>query len=89
MDDAGHPILSTSVTKRTNPFSKVGMVEVSESDEDEVINTFDESANLFGGGHEREDVYDYDDYSKHTYDLPGELDALNAIYVVNLQSRRK
>jgi hypothetical protein len=84
VDDAGHPIPSTSITKRANPFSKVGEVVVSDSDEDEVLNTFDESANLFGGGHEREDEYDYDDYSKQIYDLPGELDALNAIYGFNL-----
>jgi hypothetical protein len=65
MDDEGHPIPSASVTKRDNPFSKVGNVVVSDSDEDEVLNTFDESANLFGGGHEREDEFDdYDDYSK-------------------------
>lgn len=62
---------------------------VSDSDEDQVLNTFDESANLFGGGHEREDKYDYDDYSKQIYDLPGELDALNAIYGFNLQGRKK
>jgi hypothetical protein len=43
-----------------------------------------------GGGHEREDEFDdYDDYSKQIYDLPGELDALNAIYGFNLQGRRK
>ena len=33
--------------------------------EEETMNVFDESTNLFGGGHEREDEYnDYDDYSK-------------------------
>lgn len=89
VDDDGHPIPSTSFTKRANPFSKVGVVVVSESDDDEVLNTFDESANLFGGGHECEDEYDYDDYSKQIYDLPGELDALNVIYGLNLQGRRK
>ena len=41
----------------------------SDSDEDEVINTFDESVNLFGGGHELED--DYDDYVNQVYDLLG------------------
>jgi hypothetical protein len=90
VDDEGHPIPSASVTKRANPFSKVGEVVVSDSEEGEVLNTFDESANLFGGGHEREDeLDDYDDYSKQIYDLPGELDALNAIYGFNLQGRRK
>lgn len=90
VDDDGHPVSSTYVTKRANPFSKVGEVVVSDSDEDEVLNTFDESANLFGGGHEREDEFDdYDDYSKQIYDLPGNLDALNAIYGFNLQGRRK
>ena len=63
---------------------------ISDSEEEEVLNTFDESANLFGGGHEREDEFDdYDNYSKQIYDLPGELDALNAIYGFNLQGRRK
>ena len=90
MDDDGHPIPSSSSTKRANPFSKVGTVVVSDSDDDEVLNTFDESANLFGGGHEREDEFDdYDDYSQQIYDLPGNLDALNAIYGFNLQGRRK
>lgn len=90
VDDEGHPIPSTSVTKRANPFSKVGDVVGSDSDEEEVLNTFDESVNLFGGGHEREDEFDdYDDYSKQIYDLPGELDALNAIYGFNLQGCRK
>lgn len=84
------PAPSTSSTKRVNPFSKVGEVVVSDSDDDEVLNTFDESANLFGGGHEREDEFDdYDDYSKQIYDLPENLDALNAIYGFNLQGRRK
>jgi hypothetical protein len=62
VDDAGHPIPSTSATKRTNPFSKVGDVEISDSDEDEVLDPFAESANLFGGGHERDDyVWCFDD----------------------------
>lgn len=90
VDDDGYPIPSASVTKRANPFSKVGDVVVSDSDEDEVLNTFDESVNLFGGGHECEDEFDdYDDYTKQIYDLPGELHALNAIYGFNLQGRRK
>ena len=49
---------STSSTKRANPFSKVGEVVVSDSDDDVVLNTFYESTNLFGGGHEHEDEYD-------------------------------
>ena len=59
---------STSSTKRVNPFSKVGDVDVSDSDDEEDVNTFDESTNLFGGGHERE--YDYDGYDSdgYTYD---------------------
>ena len=90
VDDDGHPIPSTSSTKRANPFSKVGTVVVSDSDDDEVLNTFDESANLFGGGHERDDEFDdYDDYSQQIYDLKGNLYALNAIYGFNLQGRRK
>jgi hypothetical protein len=36
----------------------VAEIVVSDSDDEEVVNTFDESGNLFGGGHERE--YDYD-----------------------------
>lgn len=90
VDDDGLPIPSTSSTKTVNPFSKVGQVVVSDSDDDEVLNTFDESTNLFGGGHERENEFDdYDDYSKQFYDLPGNLDALNAMYDFNLQGRRK
>ena len=90
VDDDGHPIPSTSSIKRTNPFSKVGEVVVSDSDDDEVLNTFDESANLFGGGHEREDEFDdYDNYSKQIYDLPENLDALISIYGFNLQGHRK
>ena len=38
--------LSTSANIRANPFSKVGEIVDSDSEE-EVINTFDESANLF------------------------------------------
>lgn len=57
---------STSSTKRVNPFSKVGDVDVSDSDDEVVVNTFDESNNLFGGGHERE--YDYDGYDSDGYD---------------------
>ena len=90
VDNDGLPILSTSYTKRVNPFSKVGQVVVSDSDDDEVLNTFDESANLFGGGHGREDeLDDYDDYSKQFYDLPRNLDALKVINDFNLQGRRK
>ena len=83
---------STSSTKRVNPFSKVGDIVVSDSDDEEVVNTFDESANLFGGGHEREydyDGYDYDDYAQQVYDLPGNLDAFNAMYGTKLQGLRK
>ena len=73
MDDDGHPIQkvdypgSTSSIKRVNPFSKVGEIVVSDSDEDEVVNTFDESMNLFGGAQDRGDDYDdydYDDYAE-------------------------
>ena len=73
----------TSSTKRANPFSKVGEVVVSDSEDEEVVNNFDESVNLFGGGHDYEDDYDgydYDDYSKQVHDLPGNLDAFNAMY---------
>ena len=63
---------SISSTKRVNPFSNVGEIVVSDSEEDEVVNTFDEFGNLFdkppmeflsstGGGHELEDDYFYDD----------------------------
>lgn len=38
----------------------MGEIVDSESDKEEVVNTFDESMNSFGGGHDRED--DYDDY---------------------------
>ena len=90
VDDDGLPIPFTSSTKRVNPFSKVGQVVVSDSDDDEVLNTFDESTNLFGGGYEREDEFDdYDDYSKQFYDLPRNLDALKAMYDFNLKGRRK
>ena len=51
---------STSSTKMVNPFSKVREIVDSNNDEEEVVNTFDESTNLFGGGHDHED--DYDDY---------------------------
>ena len=83
---------STSSTKRINPFSKVVDVVVSDSDDEEVVNTFDESANLFGGGHEREydyDGYEYDDYAQQVHDLPGNLDAFNAMYGTKLQGLRK
>jgi hypothetical protein len=82
----------TSSTKRVNPFSKVGNVNVSDSDDEEVVNTFDESANLFGGGHEREydyDGYEYDDYAQQVHDLPGNLDAFNAMYGTKLHGLRK
>jgi hypothetical protein len=83
---------STSFSKRVNPFSKVGNVVVSDDDDEEVVNMFDESANLFGGGHEREydyDGYEYDDYAQQVHDLPGNLDAFNAMYGTKLQGFRK
>jgi hypothetical protein len=89
VDDDGRPIQKvdylgfTSSTKRVNPFSKVGEIVVSDSDEDEVVNTFDESINLFGGGHDRED--DYDDYADQVYDLQGNLDALHDTYGIKLK----
>ena len=97
VDDDGHPIQkvvypTTSSSKRSNPFSKVGEVVVSDSDDEEVVNVFDETANLSGGGHEHEneyDDYDYDDYSKQIYDLPGNLDAFDALDGIKLQGRRK
>ncbi|PWA91915.1 zinc knuckle CX2CX4HX4C [Artemisia annua] len=81
-----------SSTKRVNPFSKVGEIVVSDSEDDVVANQFDESANLFGGGQEFEDDYDdydYDDYANQVYDLPGNLDAFNAMYGTKLQGLRK
>ena len=33
--------------------------------------------------------YDYDDYSKQVYDLPGNLDAFNDMYGIKLQGLRK
>ena len=81
-----------SSTKRVNPFSKVGEIVVSNSEDELVANPFDESANLFGGGQEFEDDYDdydYDDYAKQVYDLPGNLDAFNAMYGTKLQGLRK
>ena len=94
MDDDGNPIKQvTSSSKRSNPFSKVGEIVVSDSDEDEVEDMFDETRNLFGGGHDREDEFDdyddYDDYSKQVCDLPWNLDAFNAMYGTKLQARRK
>ena len=90
MDDDGHPIKkvdypapSTSSTKRVNPFSKVGEIVDSDIDEENVLNTFDESMNLFGGGDDRED--DYDDYPDQVYDLPGNLDAFYDTYDIKLQ----
>ena len=71
VDYPAPPIFST---KRVNPFSKVGEIDVSDSDDEDVENTFDESTNLFGGGHDREDdydEYDYDNYVDQFYDLPG------------------
>ena len=73
-------------------FSKVGEIEVSDSEDEVVANPFDESANLFGGGQEFEDDYDdydYDDYANKVYDLPGNLDAFNAMYGTKLQGLRK
>lgn len=81
-----------SSTKRVNPFSKVGEIVVSDSEDEVVANPFDESANLFGGGQEFEDDYDdydYDDYANQVHDLPGNLDAFNAMYGTKLQGLRK
>ncbi|PWA96026.1 hypothetical protein CTI12_AA043360 [Artemisia annua] len=90
VDDEGHPIPSTSATKRVNPFSKVGEIMESDSEDELVSNPFDESANLFGGGQEFDQDYDdYDDYANQVYDLPGNLDAFNAIYGTKLQGPRK
>lgn len=76
---------STSANKRANPFSKVGEIVDSDSEE-EVLNTFDESANLFdmhmgtfssvGGGDDQEDYYEYDDFTDQLYDIPGQLGAM-------------
>ena len=97
MDDDGHDIQkvvypSTSSSKRSNPFSKVGEVVVSDSNDEEVVNMFDETTNLFGGGHDyvdEYDDYDYDKYSKQIYDLPRNLDALDALDDIKFQGRRK
>ena len=65
---------------------------VSNSEDEEVVNKFDESVNLLGGEHDYEDDYDgydYDDYSKHVHDLPRNLDAFNAMYGTNFQGLRK
>lgn len=79
VDDDGHPIKKVdypapliSSTKRVNPFYKVKEIDVSDSDDEDI--TFDESTNLFGSGHDREDDYDeyeYDNYAAQFYDLPG------------------
>jgi hypothetical protein len=42
--------------------------------------------------HEREydyDGYEYDDYAQQVHDLPGNLDAFNAMYGTKLQGFRK
>ncbi|PWA61290.1 ATPase, F1/V1/A1 complex, alpha/beta subunit, Zinc knuckle CX2CX4HX4C [Artemisia annua] len=78
---------STSSTKRVNLFSKVREIVDSDNDEEEVVNTFDESVNLFGGGHDREDGYndyDYDDYVKQVSDLSENLDAFYGIKLQGL-----
>lgn len=64
---------STASTKRVNPFSIVGEIVDADSDEEEVVNTFDESMNLFGGGHDCKD--NYDDYAMQVYNLLGNFDA--------------
>jgi hypothetical protein len=75
--------LVNSATKRSNPFSKVGDVIDSDSEVDEVINLFDESANLFdmpmgtfsstGGGQDQEEYYEYDDFTDQLHELPRHL----------------
>ena len=81
---------STSASKKVNPFSKVGEILDSDSDEEEVVNPFDESVNLFnnfpsstGGGHELE--YDYDDYADQVYDLPEQLETFYDMYDIKVQ----
>ena len=52
----------------------MGEIVYSDSDEEEVVNTFDESMNLFGGDYDCQDdydEYDYDNYADQFYDLPG------------------
>jgi hypothetical protein len=75
--------LVNSGTKRSNPFSKVGEVIDSDSEVDEVLNSYDESVNLFdmpmgtlsstGGAQDQEDYYEYDDYTDQLHEIPRHL----------------
>lgn len=69
-----------------NPFSKVGDVIVSDSDDEEVLEPDNPMAKFLastGGGHELEDYYD--DYADQVYDLPGQLDDFSDMYDIKLQ----
>ena len=83
VDGDGKPL--KKVDSSGNPFSKVGNVVVSDSEDevDEVVS--------YGGGQDYEadfDGYDYDDFESQIYDLPGSLKSFNDMGV-KLQGRRK
>lgn len=64
---------------RRGYYSKVGNIVDSDSDKEEVVNNFDESVNLSGGGHDRDN-----DYAKQVYDLLGNLNAFYDMYGIKL-----
>ncbi|PWA58171.1 zinc knuckle CX2CX4HX4C [Artemisia annua] len=91
VDDNGKPVPVVDGLKKGNPFSKVGDVVVSDSD-DEVFEPNDPMNNYLSsaGGHNELEGYFSDDYVAQVLDLPGQLEEYNKLFDFQVQgSSRK
>ena len=90
VDDNGKPVPVADGIRKGNPFSKVGEVVVSES-EDEVFEPNDPMDSYFSsaGGHHELEGYLSDDYAAQVFDLPGQFEEYNKQFDFKLQGRSR
>ena len=88
VDDNGKPV--PVGIRKGNPFSKVGEVVVSES-EDEMFEPNDPMHNYFSsaGGHNKLEGYLSDDYAAQVNDLPGQFEEFNNQFDFKLQGHSR
>ena len=90
VDDNGKPVPVVEGIKKGNPFSKVGDVVVSDSD-DEVLEPDDTMSNYLSsaGGHNELESYLSDDYAAQVLDLPGQLEEFNKMFDFKVKGRSR
>ena len=90
VDDNGKPVPVVEGIKKGNPFSKVGNVVVSDSD-DEVLEPDDPMSSYLSsaGGQNELEGYFSDDYAAQVLDLPGQLEEFNKMFDFKVQGKSR